>query len=225
MQEKIFLKSDKHIFWEALIIAIAIFIIGLMIGTALENWRKRNIEEIYIKSDLSYLDIRIQSELVNMYGLDCKNLIQENIKFGDRIFEEAVLLTKYEESQTITEALKTQHKKYDLLRVLFWLNSINIKKRCKADYHNVVYIYDYVEPSINTKAKQNAFSKVLNEIKGDLGDKIMLIPFAGDNNITSISSMMSLYNVTEAELPVILIDEKIKINDLKTVEEIEKLIK
>jgi len=225
MGEAHFFKSEKNVFWEALIIAIAIFIIGLMFGAILENWRKRDLEQLYINSELSFLDLSIHSDLVNLKILDCNNLVSENINFGDQIFKEAVLLTQFEESQAITEALKTQHKKYDLLRVLFWINSIKIKRDCKSGFHNVVYIYDYVDPSIETKARQIAFSKVLNEIKEKEGDKVMLIPFAGDNNITSIDVMMRAYNISERELPVILIDEKIKITELKTADEIIKLMK
>ena len=47
---------------------------------------------------------------------------------------------------------------------------------------------------------------------------------AGDNDLSSINLLMELYDTTEEELPVILIDEKIKITELQTVEEIEKLL-
>lgn len=62
----------------------------------------------------------------------------------------------------------------------------------------------------------------MSELKQNQGDKVMLIPMAGDNNLTSVSIMMNKYNITESELPVILIDEKIKITELKTIEELEK---
>ncbi|MBI2449200.1 hypothetical protein HYV49_02800, partial [Candidatus Pacearchaeota archaeon] len=67
------------------------------------------------------------------------------------------------------------------------------------------------------------FSNLLGDLKNKYGGEIMLIPIAGDNNLTSVSLMMNRYNITE--LPAILIDEKIKIYELQTPEEIEAYIK
>ena len=57
------------------------------------------------------------------------------------------------------------------------------------------------------------------------GSDIMLISIAGDNNIISVDLLMNLYNITESELPVILIDEKIKIKSIEKKEDINNLIK
>lgn len=218
-------KSQKHVFWEAFLVAILIFGIGVFLGVVLENWRTAKIDYLYQQSDIKLLDIRAQGEIYSLGDFDCNKTIEENSKFADRIFKEAELLSRYEGAGRLTENLKLEHKKYDVLRALLWANSIKIKKKCKANYHNVVYIYKYNDLSIAEQQEQGVFSRILFELKQKKGDEIVLIPMAGDNNISSVNLLMNFYNVTEAELPVILIDEKIKINELKTVKEIEKLIK
>jgi len=223
-QDKMF-SSQKHVFWEAFLVAILIFGIGIFLGVVLENWRTGKIEYLYQQSEVKLLDIRTQSEIYSSTELNCKTAIEENLKFADRIYEEAKALQRYEEAGKLTESLKLEHEKYDVLRALLWANSINVKKKCRADYHNVVYIYKYNDLSINEKQEQTVFSSILSELKQKKGAEIVLIPMAGDNNLASVSLMMSLYNVTESELPIILINEKIKITELKTVEEIEKLLK
>lgn len=50
----------------------------------------------------------------------------------------------------------------------------------------------------------------------------MLIPSAADNNISSVDLFIKKYNITE--LPTILIDEKIKITDVKSLEDIQKYL-
>lgn len=218
-------ESQKHAFWEALLVTILIFGIGVFLGVVLENWRTGRIEYLYQESEVKLLDIRTQSEIYSSREFDCKTAVKENIEFADRIFKEAELLSRYEGAGRLTESLKLQHKKYDILRALLWLNSIKIKKNCNAFYSNVVYVYDYNDLNIDTKAKQAVFSNILTELKGKRGNEVMLIPMAGDNDLSSINLLMNLYNITESELPIILIDERIKITELQNVEDIEKLIK
>lgn len=217
-------KSQKNVFWEALLVTILIFGIGVLVGVILENWRTSKISYLYEQSEIELLDIRLQNEIYSLGDFDCETAVEENMKFADRVYEEARILGRYEKARRLTESLKLQHKKYDVLRALLWLNSIKIKKQCKTDYHNIVYIYNYNEPSIETKAKQSVFSNILSDLKQKRGNEVMLIPMAGDNDLSSINIMMDLYNITESELPVILIDEKIKITELQTVEDIEKLL-
>jgi len=219
-----FLKSEKNVFWEALIITIFIFLLGLLIGVFLENSRTKNLDSIYLESEFNLFDLNIQSRLFDLENLDCNYAVSENIKFGDKIFENALLLQKLEESEDLTDAIKVQHKKFDILRALFWINSKNIKERCGANYSIVVYLYDYNDVRLDTKAEQKVFSRVLSELKNKKEGKVMLIPIAGDNGLLSVNSLMEIHNVSEQELPIILIDEKYKINTLDDLENIEKYL-
>ncbi len=214
------LRSEKHVFWEALIITIFIFGAGIISGLLLENWRVSKVDNFYRESEIILLDIKALGELTSSVNLDCDESIHQNMVFADRIFEEAELLARYEGAQNLKENMATEHKKYDILRAILWKNSIEIRKKCKADFHTVVYIYQYQEPTIDTKAKQGVFSRILSELKEEKGSEIILIPLAGDNNLSSVSLMMDIYNVSEQELPIILIDEKTKITEVTSVEEI-----
>lgn len=218
-------KSQKNVFWEALLVTVLIFGMGIFVGVVLENWRTSRIGDLIQQSDIALLDIRAQNEIYSAGNFNCEVAIQENLAFAERVYKEAQMLGRYEKAGRLTDNLKLQHKKYDILRVLLWMNSIKIKKDCRADYHNLVYLYDYDDVDIEIKARQAVFSKLLLELKEKRGREIMLIPMAGDNNLSSVSLLMDLYNTTESELPVILIDEKIKITEVQGVEDIEKLIK
>lgn len=217
-------KSDKNVFWQALVIVIILFSFGVYFGHLLENWRTNNIIDFYAKSELNLLDLNIQNKIYSLKTIDCNNSIKENINFGNDIYKEALLLVKYENAQRITDNIKLQHKKYDLLRNLFWINSIEIKHKCNAAYHNIVYLYHYNNPNIEKMAKQDVFYNLLNELKEKYQNEIMLIPIAGDNDLASINLMMDLYNVSVSELPVILIDEKIKLTGVETLEQVEGAI-
>ncbi len=208
------LKSQKHVFWQALVLTIIIFSIGIAFGIWLESSRQDKIENLYILSELELFDIKIQSDIFEKVNINCEIAEEELIRFANKIYEEAKILGRYEKSSRLSDALKLQHKKYDLLRAQLWINSIHTRKICKSDYHNVVYLYKYDEPSLDQKAKQSTISKLLGELKNEKGNEILLIPLSGDNDITSIELLEKEFNISESELPVVLIDEKIKITDI-----------
>lgn len=219
-QDKMF-NSQKFVFLNAFILAVFIFGSGILIGYWFEGLRTEEVNQLYLKSELNLLDMKVLSDAFNTQ-FSCENAIEENIKFGDKIYEEARILENYENAQRMSETLKFQHYKYDILRVMFFLNSLKIKDNCNETMHIITYFYDYEDPSIDIKSKQAVFSNMLMKLKEKRGNKIILIPIAGDVDFSSIQILIKEYNITE--LPTILIDEKIKITEIKTTEEIDLLI-
>ncbi len=216
-------KSQKNVFWEALLVTLFIFGIGVLSGVILENWRSSEISDLYKKSEVNLLDIKLQNEIYSHGDFDCEFAFQENLKFTDKIYEEAKILEKYEKARKLTESLIIQHKKYDLLRAMLFLNSVEIRKNCNLSYDEIVYFYvpNYEEPRLDLRAKQNSFSKLLGELKQKRGSKILLVPIAMNQDISSINVLLNQYNISREDLPLILVNEEIKINELQTIEELE----
>lgn len=221
----VILRNEKDIFWEALVITILVFGLGLFLGYAFENLRVKSIDNLYVQSELNLFDAKIQNELFTYSDINCESALKRNLDFSTQIYEESKILDKYENSNKLSNEIITEHKKYDILRALFWISSIKIKEKCNYSYHDLVYIYKYNNPSLDKKAEQTAFSNVLKEVKNKFEDKIILIPMAGDNNVSTISYLMDYYNITESELPIIFIDEKIKLTNLPNPEELEAYLK
>lgn len=215
-------KSQKNVLWQALILSLIVFGFGIFMGFMLENSRVGKVSKMYAESELSLLDIKLQSEIYGLENIKCETAIKENVQFADRVYDEAKILDRFEASTRITDSIKLQHKKYDLLRTLFWINSIKIKDRCNASHHNIVYFYKYNEPNVDEGAKQAVFSRALQELKNKYGDKVMLIPIAADNNITSVNLLLETYDIKV--LPTILVDEKIKLTELKELDGIDYYI-
>jgi len=207
----------------ALIFSIAVFSIGIFIGFSIENVRNNFAYQTYVKSETNLLDARLQNYLLSNFPIEnCDLSIQKNIEFGDRIYKEAEMLEEYEEANKISQAILLEHKKFDLLRALFWLNSIKIKEKCNSSIVNVVYFYELNDISLDKRAKQNVFSNLLYKIKQEYGSNIMLIPIAGDNNLTSVEMLIQNYDITE--LPTVLVNEKIKISEPVGFEEFKEII-
>lgn len=216
------IKNQKYVFLYALILTFFVFNFGIFMGYMLESSRIDKINNMYIEAETELLDQIAQKDAMETLNLNCESLVEENVKFGDKIFEEALLIQRYEDANRINDNIIFQHKRFDLLRALFWINSIKIKQKCNPDYHNVVYFYQYNNPSLEQGSKQKFFSKLLQELKQEKGGKIMLIPIAADNDIPSINLLSQKYNIEE--LPSILIDENTKLTEVEKREDIEKYL-
>jgi len=217
------IQNQKRIFLYALILTFVVFNIGIFMGYMLESSRISQINSMYVTAEIELLDQMAQKNSFSVLDLDCDLLVKENIKFGDKVYQEALTIQRYEDANIMGTEIAIQHKRFDLLRALFWINSIEIKQKCNPSYHDIVYFYKYNDPSIEQDSKQDLFSNLLGELKENKGDGLMLIPIAGDNDIPSINLLIKKYNITE--FPTILIDEKIKVTNVEEIEDMEKYLK
>lgn len=215
--------KNKSVFWEALILAIFIFAIGIFVGYLIEMNRTSKIVSLYQQSELDLLDVKIQNDIFNLKSIDCKNAFNETINFADRIYGEAKILEKSEEANQITSGITLQHKKYDLLRVSLWANLLGIKEKCSGNFTILVYMYEYNSEDLEIKSLQSVFSKKLSEVKQQLGNKVILIPMAGNLEVNSINYLKGVYNITS--LPVILINEKVRIDSIDKLKNLTAYIK
>ncbi len=220
-QERRILKSQKNVFWEALVIAVFIFGTGVFIGIWIETNRASEISDMYSKSELNLLDVKAQTEILNLQDVNCPQAIKKNIEFGDKVFEDALTLQKYEDANRITSSLVDRHKEYDLLRTILWINSIKIKAKCNNALHTVVYLYDYLPETLEEKSKQEVFSTFLQELKSDKGDDVILIPIARNLDISSLDMLASNYKINSTS---IIVDEKLVITDISNVYKVKSVL-
>jgi len=212
---------SKHTFWEALIVTVFIFGLGILLGIFIENSRTGRVASMYIQSEANLLDVQLQSQIFNLGGINCSDIIEKNLEFGDKIYNDARMLEKYEEANQITDTIIEQHKKYDLLRTMFWVNSINIKNKCRTPFHTVVYLYEYNSENIAESSKQETFSQYLAELKDSAGSDIILIPIAIDLNLSSVDLMVNKYHINGTS---IIVDEKTVIRDVSELQNIPKYL-
>ena len=215
-------RSQKNVFWQALLVTIVIFVLGIFMGFVLENWRTSKIDTYSQQSEIDLLDIKIQNDIYSKEIFNCEVAIEENLNFAEKIYQQAKVLSNYEKASRFTEDLRMQHKKQDLLRTILLLNSIEIKEKCNASYYEVVYFYKYNNEELGLKAKQEIFSRLLSGLKENKGSDILLIPISGDEDISSVNLLLDRYSVSEEDLPIILINREIRITELENIEDLLK---
>jgi len=216
------LKSRKHVFWEALFLTIVVFFFGILIGVAYENNQLQTINGYYAQSEISLMDILAMNSISDVRSVDCDYLIQANLNFADKIYQEALVLDNYENSKKLTDNIKLAHKKYDLLRVFLWVDSIKTLEKCGRGFSSVVYLYDANPESLELKATQGVWSKILKDLKDAKQDQIVLIPIGVDGSLESVNLMKERFNIDK--LPVVIVNNKKVITNISSVDELEKYL-
>jgi hypothetical protein len=214
------LKSKKHVFWEALLITLVVFALGLLLGIAFENTRLNEINDYYSMSEVALLDIFVLNGLIDSEQVNCEYIINSNLEFADRIYGEAKLLEKYEDSGKITNSFRALHRKYDLLRTSLWVNSVKTSEKCK-DFNYIIYLYDYQSEDLGVKALNSVWSKILGDLKKEMGGDVLLIPIAVDSDLASLNSLIKENKIEK--FPVVIVND-IVLEDINSVEEIKKLL-
>jgi len=216
------LNNRKRVFWEALFLTVVVFFFGLLIGVAYESTKSSEINEYYATSEVSLMDIFALNSMLSLDSKDCGVLTNSNLKFADKVYNEALLLEKYESAGKVTKEMEIVHKRYDILRTFLWINSIKTFEKCEKNYSTVIYLYEYYSKDLTQKARQNVWSKILSDLKEKEGSNILLIPIAADSDLTSLDALISNFNITS--YPVVIINEKDIIYELSSVGELEKYI-
>lgn len=217
-----FLENKKRVFWEALLLTVVVFSLGLLIGISFESGKVDVIKNYYSSSEASIMDIFASGNLIDLNKMDCSQLKDANFVFADKIYNEARLLEKYENAGKISDGLIIEHKKYDLLRTLLWVNEMKTAEKCGRDYHTVIYLYEYKQDDLVKKALQNVWSKVLGDLKTQEGSNVLLVPIAVDNDLVSLNSLVNDYNITS--YPALIIDDKIVVSELGSVDDLRVYI-
>ena len=213
--------SKKHVFWQALILAILIFSSGIFLGYLIELNRTSKIITTYQELEINLLDVQVQENIFASEDFDCDQALIELVSFADRVYSEARVLDRFEDSTRLSDSLIFQHKKFSLLRAILWTNSIKVKKQC-GGFQTIVYFYERQPDDIGQNAKQKTFSRFLGEVKEEYGNEIILIPIAGNLGSNSVNLLMGTYGVNQ--LPSVLINENQTVTSIDDLPDIRQYL-
>ncbi len=213
--------NKKNVFWEALLIATLIFILGLLIGVFVESDRLQQINDYYSQAQVSLIDSMAMSNSLSN-SANCQSMINSSISFADNIYSQALLLEKYEASGKISSSITIAHSEYDLLRTILWQNLITIKAECSNHFNFVVYLYKDTSTDLNQKAMQGVWSNILSDLKQKEGNNMILVPISVSSNLSSLNLLTQDFNITS--YPAVVINDKTTIYTLQSVNDIEKYL-
>ncbi len=215
-------QMNMHI--KPMILAIFIFSIGIMIGIAIDNYRVSQVRKSISESEIRWNDARLFSLHLEKLGNSYCNLaFDENLNYNGEIYKYGRGIEKTIDASRFTPELDQEWRRYVLLQVQFWFNSIDLKEKCGFDYHNVVYI-SRKKNSTNTEEINNKLqSSILLDLKEKCGKKMMLIPLTADIDLMVMDSTIKQFSITE--YPTVIIDEKYVLQGVTAKEDLERIVK
>jgi|TARA_B100000315_G_C14574531_1_gene587275 hypothetical protein len=212
-----------RIFVESFLITLVIFITGVSIGFYVENYRTSEIVEGYKLNEIRALDLKLQNYYYQIMDRGaCESAIEQNFIFADQIYDEGLRLEQFEEANQVTDEILIEKKRYVLLKTELWINSILLKQKCNGDFDTVVYLYSNEPTNTFIVAQQKMISNILKDLKEEHGNKIILLPIAGDLKLNIINLQMEIYGVPS--LPSIIINERYVLEGFHNQEELERYI-
>lgn len=211
------------ILWKAAVLTVLVFAVGIAIGVWMDASRVGETRDRLTEIDLEWNDARLQSLYYSALNdtASCAAAMDANLAFNGKIYAEGQTIERYEAINRFAPDLIQQKKRYALLQFQFWLNSINLKKKCGADYTIVAYFYSHYDESRTMDQKLQ--SAVLTDLKEKCDNSVMLVPLPLDMDLTSIELLKSIYGITSA--PSILIDEEKVLRGVQSLSDMEKIAK
>jgi hypothetical protein len=213
----------KRVFLKTTLITVTIFIIGFYGGILFDNLRIEEVRARLTEIDNLWNDARLLQSYMKRFSNNitpyCGFLLDENLRIGDRIYAEGLKVEEYEAANRFAPFFLTEKKRYALLDLQFWINSIDLKRLCDANYSTVIYFYS----QFNKTIEQRFQDRVLWDLKQKCGPKIIYITFPVDLNISTIEMIKDIYNIRKT--PSILIDESLLLEGPISLRELEKYVK
>ena len=131
-----------NIYVKALIPTIFIFLIGIMIGIWVENYRLGAARKSLSESEINWNDAQLLNSYLEKLGINsCDLALEQNLEYNNKIYKKGLEIEKAIEAEILTPEIKQEWRRYVLLQTQFWFNSIELKEKCNFSYYNVVHIY------------------------------------------------------------------------------------
>jgi hypothetical protein len=216
--------NSKNAFWQALVVTIFVFIAGLVLGFYIELSNVSKSDFMIRSSEVDFLDQQIKvSQLSSQLNLSCESAKKNLFNFANEIYADALEFEKEGGQSKLTEEQReVLHKRYDLLRVNLWIESLELRNRCDDNFHVVLYFFDYSTKEVEVKSEQTVLSLVLMDLKNNHPDEILLLPIAANLNLGSVNIIKENYNISSS--PSVIVDESLVIDSLVTLDELEQKI-
>lgn len=208
----------KEAYVKTFVITVLVIFSLVLISLVFENMRIYEIRDATYRINVLWNDVKFIQKYIENTST-CADLVEENRKIGDRIYEEGLRVGKYEAANKFSDLLLAEQQNYALLDLQFWENSRMIKEKCPGEFSTIAYFYS----KFNGTNEQRVMDMLLLDFKYRCGPKTVYITFPIDLNVSSINLFMKKYNITS--VPSILIDEKYKFEGLVKIDDLNNIIK
>lgn len=199
----------------ALVLAILIFIIGLLIGSKLNSERIVFTEDFIKQQKADYESLQLQYNFLNLDLSGCSGLssaLENNLR---DLEDSRVKLESY--SKDVKEDFSVVEREYMLTEIRYWLLARQTKRACNTDAVSVLFFYDNNEVCKDCAAQ----GAILTKLKEDFKDKLLVFSLNSKNDERMIGILKRSYNVTVT--PSLIVEDR-RVDGLVELEKLKNLI-
>ncbi len=209
-------ETDHLIFWQAAVISIVVFLLGLFVGVMFENQRTEATTSMISDLTFDFSNIK-QMTLYYQQMSDksyCESAIEQNLKFANDNLKKGREIEKYEGANVLIKTLESKKKEYISLKVDFFLNTLILKEKCNTTQDIILYFYSDKTTNKDIIAQQGVQSRILTDLTDKQRNMLILVPLAADLNNSVVEILLNSHNITQ--MPSLLINNKIVLSGLQT---------
>lgn len=184
----------------ALLLTMAIFGIGILIGIFFENVRLEHSKELILSEKVGLQSLQLQQKYIDQKIADCSTLHQILETNIDELQKKMAEVSDYEKSSVLKDSeFNLQLQDYFLTEIQFLLISQEIDKKCAQENVKVIYFYD--DNPYDTQGD------ILSYLKKIFGSRLLV--FSLDSTFKEepmIKILLTSNNITQ--FPSVIIDDQ-----------------
>ncbi len=214
-------KTKKQLLFTSLVLAVAIFSLGIVFGWYLDNMRSNDILEIIQQNELDTESYLVEQQYIESFDkeLACEVLENRVPVLNDQLGEVGHKLVYYKGKNVFEkDEFDYLQRKHFILKVRFWNMLSYLKKNC--DYEGIVILYFYEE---NHQESTNQ-GYALDDLNKEYNYSLTILSF--DVNYDKeplIGILKDRYDIETT--PTIIYNDKIKTEGFVSVDELKEILK
>ncbi|MAG78450.1 hypothetical protein CL616_03735 [archaeon] len=203
----------------ALIITLAVFVIGVLIGILVTEKRTEFLELSGREQRIDFDSLQLQYLYLTTLSDECSAVNKALEGSINRLEQTRVKLEDYiAQSFTDNKDFSLTKREYMLAEMRYWLLALQTKELCKGDTVSLLYFYSNIKECDECDSQ----GLILTYLKNKFKDKLLIFSLDSDFIEEPVLEIFKEdYNIEE--VPTIIIEDQ-KFEGLTTKEELEKVI-
>ncbi len=184
----------------ALVITLAIFVVGGLLGYSLNSEKSRLLTEQTHSIDADMQNIQLSLLYMDALGPEhsCGVLSAEVGQATARLNELGKRLQSYQDAEDFGTEFQMLKDDYSFLELRTWLFYHQLREKCNTDTADVVYFYS----SHNCEGCIGQ-GKILDSLKRELGNRLLVFSLDTEWGQPIMKAFMADFNVTSAPALVV----------------------
>ena len=191
----------KHL--AAFVITCLLFVIGLMIGLNVSDYRLALLQEFTAQQRADFESLQLQYAYLSTSNTSCvalQNALENSVT---QLEDARVKLEQYLRASATPTAFLLEKREYMLAEIRYWLLAGQTEHACGKDHVRVLFFYQDDDACSDCSAQ----GYILTSLKDTFDEKLLIFSLDATSGEPMVRIIRDVYNITMA--PSIVVDEEV----------------